>query len=129
MPNQSFDEALVISAGLIAPGRIATLGPAVSRAEQQLPKERTPCKALGTEPKLPSAASRIRPGNAEHRGSWLREAGPGSPGVVIGTDTASRTLVDVGGVKFTYGIEGLQRVPGPSAKADIANRRPQSMLL
>jgi CRISPR-associated endonuclease/helicase Cas3 len=43
------------------------------------------------------------------RGSWLREAEPGSPAVVVGADTASRTLVDVGGAKFTYGIEGLHR--------------------
>jgi hypothetical protein len=45
------------------------------------------------------------------RGSWLREAEPGSPAVVVGADTASRTLVDVGGAKFTYGMEGLHRAP------------------
>jgi hypothetical protein len=35
------------------------------------------------------------------RASWLREAEPGSPAVIVGVDTAGRTLINVGEVHFT----------------------------
>jgi len=43
------------------------------------------------------------------RANWLRLAEPGSPAVVVGVDTAGRTLINVGKARFTYGIEGLHR--------------------
>jgi hypothetical protein len=43
------------------------------------------------------------------RANWLRQAEPGSIAIVVGHDAAGRTLVDVGGAKFTYGPEGLNR--------------------
>ena len=46
------------------------------------------------------------------RASWLRQAEPGSPAVVVGFDPNGRTLLSVGGVAFTYGIEGLHRAEG-----------------
>jgi CRISPR-associated endonuclease/helicase Cas3 len=44
------------------------------------------------------------------RANWLRQAEPGSTATVVGNDVAGRTLISVGGVDFTYGVEGLHRV-------------------
>jgi hypothetical protein len=46
------------------------------------------------------------------RASWLRQAKPGSSALVVGSDANGRTLLSVGGVSFTYGIEGLHRAKG-----------------
>ena len=46
------------------------------------------------------------------RASWLRQAEPGSSALVVGSDANGRTLLSVGGVSFTYGIEGLHRAKG-----------------
>ncbi len=43
------------------------------------------------------------------RANWLRHAEPGSTATVSGVDEAGRTLLDVGGVHLTYGVEGLHR--------------------
>jgi hypothetical protein len=46
------------------------------------------------------------------RASWLRQAEPGSSVLVVGSDANGRTMLSVGGVSFTYGIEGLHRAKG-----------------
>ena len=43
------------------------------------------------------------------RANWLRQAEPGSTATVVGNDVAGRTVINVGGVQFTYGVEGLHR--------------------
>jgi CRISPR-associated endonuclease/helicase Cas3 len=43
------------------------------------------------------------------RANWLRDAEPGSTAAVSGVDEAGRALLDVGGVRLTYGVEGLHR--------------------
>jgi CRISPR-associated endonuclease/helicase Cas3 len=43
------------------------------------------------------------------RANWLRDAEPGSTAKVSGVDEAGRTLLDVGGVHLTYGVDGLHR--------------------
>jgi hypothetical protein len=43
------------------------------------------------------------------RANWIRVAEPGSPAVVVGVDTVGRAFINVGGARFTYGIEGLHR--------------------
>jgi CRISPR-associated endonuclease/helicase Cas3 len=43
------------------------------------------------------------------RANWLRNAQPGSVATVAGTDALGRTLLDVDGVRFVYGVEGLHR--------------------
>jgi CRISPR-associated endonuclease/helicase Cas3 len=43
------------------------------------------------------------------RANWLRQAEPGSLATIVGTDAAGKTLIDVGGVRLTYGVEGLHR--------------------
>jgi hypothetical protein len=49
------------------------------------------------------------------RATWLRNASPGSPARVVGYDkqgngATARTRLDVGGVAFVYGAEGLARI-------------------
>jgi CRISPR-associated endonuclease/helicase Cas3 len=44
------------------------------------------------------------------RANWLRQAEPGSTATVVGNDVAGRAVINVGGVYFTYGVEGLHRV-------------------
>ncbi len=43
------------------------------------------------------------------RGNWLRKAPPGSMATVTGVDATGRTLIDVGGARLFYGVEGLHR--------------------
>jgi CRISPR-associated endonuclease/helicase Cas3 len=44
------------------------------------------------------------------RANWLRNAEPGSSATIVGVDAAGRTLIDVGGVRLMYGVEGLHRI-------------------
>jgi hypothetical protein len=44
------------------------------------------------------------------RATWLRDAEPGSAATINGPDSIGRTLLHVGGVKLTYGREGLHRL-------------------
>jgi CRISPR-associated endonuclease/helicase Cas3 len=46
------------------------------------------------------------------RASWLRQVQPGSSALVVGFDPNGRTLLRVGSVCLTYGIEGLHRARG-----------------
>ena len=43
------------------------------------------------------------------RANWMRRAQPGSKAQVITVETGGRTTLDVGGARFRYDIEGLQR--------------------
>ena len=43
------------------------------------------------------------------RANWLRRAQPGSKAQVITVETGGRTTLDVGGARFKYDVEGLQR--------------------
>jgi len=43
------------------------------------------------------------------RANWLRQAEPGATASVVGSDTTGRALIDIGGTRFTYGVEGLHR--------------------
>ena len=43
------------------------------------------------------------------RANWLRQAEPGATASVVGNDATGRALIDIGGTRFTYGIEGLHR--------------------
>jgi hypothetical protein len=46
------------------------------------------------------------------RANWLRQAEPCSYALIVGCDLSGRTLLSVGEVSFTYGIEGLHRAEG-----------------
>jgi CRISPR-associated endonuclease/helicase Cas3 len=43
------------------------------------------------------------------RANWLRQAEPGSTATIVGLDAAGRALIEVDGVRFTYGVEGFHR--------------------
>ncbi len=43
------------------------------------------------------------------RANWLKKAPQGSAATVAGVDASGRRLIDVGGVRFLYGVEGLHR--------------------
>jgi hypothetical protein len=47
------------------------------------------------------------------RANWLGKAAPGSMATIGGVDAAGRTFVDVGGVRFVYGV-GLHRAANAS---------------
>jgi len=58
---------------------------------------------------LPSPFTGARIDALSIRHNWLRKAPPGSFAVIAGVDAAGRTLIDVGGVRLVYGVEGLHR--------------------
>jgi hypothetical protein len=43
------------------------------------------------------------------RANWLRRAQPGSKAEVITVEAGGRTILDVGGTRFKYDLEGLNR--------------------
>jgi CRISPR-associated endonuclease/helicase Cas3 len=61
------------------------------------------------EGRLPSPFTGVPIDALAIRANWLRDAEPGSTAKVSGVDEAGRTLLDVGGVHLTYGVDGLHR--------------------
>src|SRR5262249_42640750 len=83
--------------------------------ERALVNELIPTRLGDGSVDVPVEAGLLSPFTGENidalsiRANWLRQAEPGSRATLVGNDVAGLAVINVGGVQFTYGIEGLHR--------------------